>query len=141
MTTAPTNEHLKHRAIISTINYKRIDDDDPKSRTDARALSLGKSTWNSKEISAKIWRHNGQQWKGSSEEMPLRRALDCTIMILSAMLSTQEGKLENHFLDLTIVDATQMQELQDYLIKHQDELDERLAEIKLLLGKYLNSKR
>jgi hypothetical protein len=61
-------------------------------------------------------------------------------MILSALLSVKEGKLENHFLDLTIVDPNQLQELNDYLADHSDELGERLAEIKLILGKYLNSK-
>jgi len=136
MKKAPTDGHLKHRAIISSTNYKQIDDENPLSHTDARALSLGMATWNRNEISAKIWRHNGSQWKGSSEEMPLHRALDCTIMIIATMIGARDGNLENHFLDLAVLDISQMQTLNKFLLDNKDKLDERLAEIKLLLSKY-----
>jgi hypothetical protein len=136
MSKAPRNGHLKHRAVISTKDYRYIDDPAPGSVTDARALSLGLSTWDPNEISAKIWRHSGSQWKRSSEEMPLHRVLDCTIMIIAGILNARDNKLENYFLDLEILDKWEVTLVNDFLIKNKDVLGERLEEISLLLKKY-----
>lgn len=137
MSKAPRSGHLKHKAVISTTNYQYIDHPALGSGTDARALSMGLATWNPNEISAKIWRYNGSQWKRSSEEMPLHRILDCTIMIISALLNARDGNLENHFLDLDILDKGEVILLNDFLTKNKDMLGERLEEISLLLRKYL----
>lgn len=132
---APLDEHLKHRAIISTVNYRLMDGPYPAGSTDTRALSLGKSTWEPAECSAKVWRHNGHKWKRASEDIPMHRALDLTILILSAMLAEKED-YTNHFLDLEIVDHASLPQLQTYLEQQKPHLEERLHEIRLLLKKY-----
>lgn len=134
MNLAPTDGHLSHKAIISSTDYDQ--NDGPYiNDTDVKALSLGKATWDNSVISAKVWRHSGGKWSRGSEELPLHRVLDLTILILSAA-NAKDGKYENHFLDLKIVDSKNLQEMQSYLKSNQVHLKERFEEINLLLMKY-----
>jgi len=68
-------KNRSHTPIVSVNDYDKIDAQYIPN-TDARALSIGQSTWDRKDISLKIWRHNGKQWKGNSEEMPIIRWLN-----------------------------------------------------------------
>lgn len=134
MNIAPIDKYLKHRAIISSINYNQ--NDGPYSfNTDVKALSLGKSTWDQSVISAKVWRHSKEKWNRASEELPLHRVLDLTILILSASIAKGE-KYENYFLDLKIVDQDNLYMVRDYLMHNKIHLHERLQEINLLLMNY-----
>lgn len=134
---APVDGHLKHRAVISTIDYRYNDGPYSAGSTDVRALSLGRATWDNDEMSAKVWRNAGGKWSRESEDLPMHRVLDLTIMILSALLQ-QDGTYENHFLDLAVMDNEALTDLQDYLALRKPLLDERLHEINLLLKKYLD---
>jgi len=133
---APINSHLTHKAIISTVDYRQNDGPYSPTQTDARALSLGQATWDEDEISAKVWRHTGDKWSRESEELPLHRVLDLSILLVAA-LSQEDGKYENHFLDLTVVNKDLLPDLQNYILKLKPGLDERLHELQLLLKKYL----
>ena len=53
--------------------------------TDTAGITLGLSTWDSEDISAKVWRQSEEKWKRSSEELPLHRVLDLTILILETL--------------------------------------------------------
>lgn len=133
---APIDGHLKHKAIVSTIDYRFNDGPYDPSNTDVRALSLGKATWDNDEISAKVWRHTGDNWSRASEDLPLHRVLDLTILLLSALLHDGD-QYKNHYLDLSVIDNGSLSQLQAYLDSHKIYLDERLREIQLLLKKYL----
>ena len=78
----PTN--LKHKPVVGVNEYWKIDG--PYARnTDTAGITLGLSTWDSEDISAKVWRQSEEKWKRSSEELPLHRVLDLTILILETL--------------------------------------------------------
>lgn len=83
---------LKHKPVIVSEEYEKIDGRKaPKS--DAKGLSLGLAQWNERgnvEISAKIWRHTGGKWSRQSEEMPLHRVLDLTILLIRSQIYFRE---------------------------------------------------
>lgn len=81
----PTN--LKHKPVVVAEDYSNIDGR-LAYHTDAKGLSLGLAQWSDRgklDISAKIWRYTGEKWSRQSEEMPLHRALDLAIFLISAM--------------------------------------------------------
>ena len=73
---------LKHKPVIVSENY---DVDGRKCyNTDTKGLSLGLAQWNDRgkvDISAKVWRYTGEKWSRQSEELPLHRVLDLSILI------------------------------------------------------------
>lgn len=74
---------LKHKPVIVVNNYEQIDGRKAY-KSDAQGLSLGLAQWNDRgkiEISAKVWRHTGEKWSRQSEELPLHRVLDLTLLI------------------------------------------------------------
>jgi len=78
--------HLKHKAVIVAEDYDQIDGQYAND-TDAKGLSLGLAQWNDRgnvDISAKVWRHTGEKWSRQSEELPLHRVLDLTLLICEA---------------------------------------------------------
>ncbi|MDD4315665.1 MAG: DUF6530 family protein [Clostridia bacterium] len=84
---------LKHKPVIVCENYENIDGKYAY-QTDAKGLSLGLAQWNDRgklDVSAKIWRHTGDKWSRQSEEMPMHRALDLSIMICRAFIYFKEA--------------------------------------------------
>lgn len=84
---------LKHKPVIVSEDYENIDGRKAY-KSDAKGLSLGLAQWNDRgklDISAKIWRHTGQMWSRQSEEMPMHRALDLSILICRALLYFREA--------------------------------------------------
>ena len=74
--------YLKHKPVIVSQDYDRIDGRD--TSADTKGLSVGLAQWNERgkvDISAKVWRYTGQKWSRQSEEMPLNRVLDLAILI------------------------------------------------------------
>ncbi|MGG1516878.1 DUF6530 family protein [Paenibacillus oryzisoli] len=83
---------LKHKPVIVSENYANIDGRYT-NNSDAKGLSLGLAQWNDRgkvDISAKVWRYTGEKWSRQSEELPLHRVLDLTILVCRA---------KQHFLD------------------------------------------
>ncbi len=73
---------LKHKPVIVSKDYDRIDG--RKEDSDSKGLSVGLAQWNDRgkvDISAKVWRYTGQKWSRQSEEMPLHRVLDLSILV------------------------------------------------------------
>ncbi|WP_298789192.1 DUF6530 family protein [uncultured Marinococcus sp.] len=76
--------HLKHRPILTVENH---DHNDGKyaPHSDAKGLSLGLAQWMNprigQDISAKMWRYTGNRWSRQSEELPIHRVLDLSILI------------------------------------------------------------
>ncbi len=83
--TIPTE--LKHKPVISVEDYGNIDSHHYPA-SDVRALSLGLAQWNDRgkvDISAKVWRHSGERWSRQSEELPIHRVIDLSIVIAKAL--------------------------------------------------------
>lgn len=79
----PTN--LKHKPVVTVSDYESVDS--ATGYEPAQGLSLGLAQWNDRgkvDISAKIWRHTGEKWSRQSEEMPLHRVIDLTLLICKA---------------------------------------------------------
>jgi hypothetical protein len=84
---------LKHKPVIVCENYENIDGRQAYN-SDAKGLSLGLAQWNDRgkvEISAKVWRYTGEKWSRQSEELPLHRVIDLTILICRAMQHFREA--------------------------------------------------
>ena len=74
---------LKHKPVITCSDYEHIDGRNAYD-SEAKGLSLGLAQWNDRgtvDISAKIWRYTGEKWSRQSEEMPIHRVLDLSILI------------------------------------------------------------
>lgn len=77
---------LKHKPVIVSENYEDIDGRNAYN-SDAKGLSLGLAQWNDRgkvDISAKVWRHTGGKWSRQSEELPIHRVIDLSILICKA---------------------------------------------------------
>jgi hypothetical protein len=135
MNTAPT--HLKHKPIISGDNYASVDDP-RRNGTDAVALSIGYSQYNDGEdISAKVWRYPGQMWSPQSEELPVRRAFDLSILALAAMLHQRTGSFNTKHLEISIKDEEGLQDLYDFFDRNRTELEPRIRQLHHLTGQLL----
>ncbi|WP_240417694.1 DUF6530 family protein [Paenibacillus periandrae] len=92
---------LKHKPVVVVENYEQVDGRFARN-TDAKGLSLGLAQWNDKgkvDISAKVWRYTGEEWSRQSEELPLHRALDLSILICRTMAHFSEAYRYEHLYD------------------------------------------
>jgi Family of unknown function (DUF6530) len=60
-------------------------DPDRENDTDAQFITLGWSQWDSDEPSAKVVRYSGKRWSRQSEELPLSRLVDLTMLTALAL--------------------------------------------------------
>ena len=129
-------EHLQHKPIIGVDNYDRIDGARA-NNSDAKALSIGKSQWNLDEMAVKVWRHTtgdeDGKWSRQSEELPLTRALDIAILILSLYLP--KNNYSKTSLEEVVINRAEMDKLEAFLETNAEHLKPRLKEIKTLLGR------
>lgn len=87
----PTN--LKHKPVIVCDNYCDIDARES-GTSDTKGLSLGLAQWNDRgkiDISAKVWRYTGEKWSRQSEEMPLHRVIDLSILIARSIVHFRDA--------------------------------------------------
>jgi hypothetical protein len=92
---------LKHKPVVVVENYENVDGRFARN-TDAKGLSLGLAQWNDRgkvDISAKVWRYTGEKWSRQSEELPLHRVLDLSILICRSMEHFREAYRYEHLYD------------------------------------------
>lgn len=92
---------LKHKPVIVSENYEQVDGR-LANNTDAKGLSLGLAQWNDRgkvDISAKVWRYTGEKWSRQSEELPLHRVLDLSIMLCRTLEYFREAYRYEHLYD------------------------------------------
>lgn len=127
-------EHLAHKPIIGVDNYDRIDGKQANS-SDAKALSLGRSQWDSEEIAAKVWRHTGEKWTRQSEELPLHRVLDLTTLILSMYIEEDGSNRAKTTLNEVVINQDELSVLDQFLDDNNQYLMPRIKELKDILAK------
>jgi len=133
---APTR---KHKPIVSVDHYHLIDGKFAPN-TDAKALSIGKAQYNNADISMKIWRYVNGKWSRQSEELPIHRNLDLSILFIKTLI---EGYNEQSFLvkpeqKLTPhLENGSIQDIMDYYNANKAILEPRLKELKRLLEEWL----
>lgn len=92
---------LKHKPVVVSENYAQVDGRFAPD-TDAKGLSLGLAQWNDRgkvDISAKVWRYTGEKWSRQSEELPLHRVLDLSILICRSLEHFREAYRYTHLYD------------------------------------------
>ena len=115
-------ENGTHKPVI-TVDYEKIDE-----VGDAKFLSIGRSTWDGKDYSAKVFRETNGHWSSKSEELPLWRVLDLATLVVSVI----NGKNSN--LDEYIQDKEQVEELRSFISENLNLYIPRLNELKRVLN-------
>lgn len=126
-------KNLSHKPIISVNDYDKIEAKYA-NRTDAKALSIGKAQYNKKEISLKVWRHVNGKWSRQSEELPISRNLDLSILFLSAIFTDIKAHYSNSVLREEIDDPNKVNEIKVYFEENKTFLEPRLRELQRLLN-------
>lgn len=141
--TVPT--HLQHKPIYTVNGYNWVDNPS-NGDSDALGLSIGLAQWNDrfgKDISAKVWRHtrgkdgeyDSGKWSRQSEELPLHRVLDlsiliCKVMNVKKLYTPAEFIDENIFIEEANIEnfGIYTELLKEFLGEEQekDRLDKRL---------------
>jgi hypothetical protein len=139
-----TPKHLSHKPIISVNNYEDIDVDKcVNGVTDAKALSIGRSQYDENQLALKVWRNNDDKWRRQSEELPISRNLDLSILFLAALSAEVSAPYsKSHFLREKIddPDGNGVEEIKNYYRKNKEYLEPRLKELKRLLNEIVLSK-
>ena len=133
----PDPRSLKHRPVV-LLSYAQHDGIYPAHQTDCQYISLGWAQYDPRQLSVKVLRHNGNRWSRQSEELPLHRCIDSTLLIAatvgkakgSAELTLEEEVLERQSQSTTLVIETEGD-------SDRDEFERKLADPLLLrrLGK------
>ena len=126
-------EHLQHKPIIVLNNYDEIDGI-YENESDAKALSIGQAQYDPNELAVKVFRHTGEKWSRQSEELPIHRNLDMTILIIAAMLGKYDSFKPITSLKEKIINPERFKEITEYYKTNENILRPRLNEIKNLLN-------
>jgi len=127
-------KHLAHKPIISVNDYDKIDAEFA-GQTDVVALSIGEAQWDNDQISLKIWRHTGEKWSRQSEEMPIHRNLDLSILFIASLLTDTSVPFSESVLREVVDDDKKVALIQSYYKKNKKNIDARLKELKRMLNK------
>lgn len=129
-------KHLSHQPIISVNDYDKIDALYA-NHTDVRALSIGNAQYDEDQISLKIWRHTGAKWSRQSEELPIHRNLDLSILFLAALSADVTAHYSKSNLQEKIDRSSGVQEIKNYYEENKQFIEPRLKELKQLLNEIL----
>ena len=129
-------KHLSHKPLVSVNDYDKVDGM-YRNNTDAKALSIGWAQYDEDEISMKVWRKK-KRWSPQSEELPIHRNLDLTILLLHVLFD--EAPNPDSFLvkAKTLFSEDQeggIEEINKYYQKNKSFLEPRLKELRELLNK------
>lgn len=126
-------KHLSHKPIISVNDYDKIDALYA-NQTDVKALSIGRAQYNSDQISLKIWRHTDEKWSRQSEEMPIHRNLDLSILFLAALSTDTTAHYPQSSLREVVDQISEVQTIKEYYEENKRFIEPRLKELKRLLN-------
>lgn len=129
-------KYLSHQPIISVNDYDKIDAFRAND-TDVKALSIGKAQYEEHEISLKVWRHTGKKWSRQSEELPIHRNLDLSILFLAAITADETSHYSKSYLNEKIDNIYKVQEIKDFYNKNKQFIEPRIKELKKLLNEII----
>ncbi len=124
---APT--HLNHKPIISVNDYEKYEPNYP-SKTDVRALSIGKAQYNENDISLKVWRHTDQRWSRQSEELPVHRNIDLTLLFVGSLLKSSNSQTSQTILNEEVTNEKGLKDIHNYYQNNKKHIDKQLIELK-----------
>ena len=129
-------KHLSHKPIISVNDYDKIDALYA-NQTDVKALSIGKAQYDINQISLKVWRHTDEKWSRQSEELPIHRNLDLSILFLASLTTDIYSHYPQSKLREEIDKPEEVKLINDYYKENKRYLEPRLKELKRLLNELL----
>ena len=133
-------KHLKHKPIISVSEYDTIDGKYSKD-SDAKALSFGLAQWNNDDLSVKVWRHSSKKWSRQSEELPIHRAFDLSILALAGFLTDQKSNYPASIFNEKIDDNTKISFIKKYLEFNKEKLMPRIKELHKLTERFIEENK
>ncbi|MCY1506974.1 hypothetical protein D9M68_412380 [compost metagenome] len=131
-------KHLSHKPIIAVNDYDKIDALYA-NKTDVRALSIGQAQYDEDEISLKVFRIVGGKWSRQSEELPIHRNLDLSILFIASLMTDIDANYPQSSLREEIIDKDRVPEILAYYKLHEKKLKPRLLELKTILDSFLKS--
>ena len=85
------------------------------------------------QISLKVWRHTDEKWSRQSEELPIHRNLDLSILFLASISVDESAHYPKSNLREEIDIPTDVQNIKDYYEDNKKFIEPRLKELKRLL--------
>ena|ERR1700741_2360151 len=145
-----TPVHLSHKPIVHVKDYKSKDAQFSND-SDARSLSIGLAQWDKEKdlidraISAKVWRYdtNNSKWSRQSEELPMHRVLDLSILLMASLIKDQNIDLPDSTLGETIISSEEenFKYIYKYYQKNKTKFDPRVKELDRLIKKFMEKER
>lgn len=135
-----TPKNPKHKSIVLVRKYAE-NDGKYKNDTDAMSLSIGLAQWENSEndISAKVFRRKNGKWLRQSEELPIHRVLDLSILIISSLnINAKNGK-QLTSLKEEVVNAENLIFIQDNFQKDRENLTQRIEELEKSIATFRNN--
>ena len=129
-------KHLSHKPIISVNDYDKIDAFYT-DKTDVKALSIGRAQYDYEQISLKVWRHTKKKWSRQSEELPIHRNLDLSILFLAALSTDTTAHYSKSSLREIIDNYSDVQFIKDFYKENRKFIEPRLKELKKLLNEII----
>lgn len=130
-------KHLGHKPLVSVNDYNKIDGIYRGASTDAKALSIGHAQYDYNDISMKVWRKR-KRWSPQSEELPIHRNLDLTILLLHVLFDDEVNPDSLLVKSKSLITEDQdngIQAIRDFYEANKDYLEPRLKEMRELLNK------
>lgn len=131
-------KHLGHKPLVSVNDYNQIDGIYRGASTDAKALSIGWAQYDNDDIAMKVWRHTGTKWSRQSEELPIHRNLDLTILLLHVLFDEDVNPDSLLVKSKSLITEDQdngIQAIRDFYEANKNYLEPRLKEMRELLNK------
>jgi hypothetical protein len=133
-------KHLGHKPIISVNDYNKIDAQ-YKNSTDAQALSIGNAQYDKNQISLKVWRLSGKKWSRQSEELPIHRNIDLSILFLGALMTDVNSAYPKTSLREEIDRKQSVKDIVEYYDKNVGFLEPRLKELRDKLNIFFDKQK
>ncbi len=138
----PRPNNPKHKSIIVVDDYATRDGKYA-NNTDAVSLSIGLAQWDNdeNEISGKVFRRKNGTWIRSSEELPLHRILDLSILTISSFIisdTNNESNKASESLNEEIINQDNIHFIQEQLISDNVNLLPRIKELGRLIELFNN---
>ncbi|MCW3108625.1 MAG: hypothetical protein JWQ09_3131 [Segetibacter sp.] len=137
---APT--WLSHKPIVEVSNYSAIDGKYV-ANTDVVALSIGTAQWDEDDMSAKVWRYkkDSDRWSRQSEELPLHRVLDLSILLLASFIKDRDSDFPLTNLGETITDKSKLNLIDEYYRENKGKINPRIEELERIIKEFKKKKR
>lgn len=135
-----TPKNPKHKSIVLARKYSK-NDGKYKNDTDAMSLSIGLAQWENSEndISAKVFRRKNGKWLRQSEELPIHRVLDLSILVISSLTKNAENLAQITSLNEEVVNTEGLVFIEENFQKDRENLIQRIEELEKVIATFRNN--